>query len=700
MSYVRLCSLLVIATIAACIFAPAVADEKAAEAKPDDKKRVAIHGVVIDADSQPVAGVEVMGKTYRDTTRAVTNERGEFTLDVDSARVKSLSIIADDVAGDRMGTFKADHYNPPNADTPIEISLGPVRRIPVVVVGADDEPAAGSTVGAVIDYDVLAATETDDQGRGELRLPDDCNLQSLYATGANEGFDYRTVVDPRDPTFKPVWFEKLPVRFTLAESETVRIRLTNNKGEPIAGEEVYTWYLLKPGEPHEFNLGYTPELFRARSDEKGLVTIEGVPNWRVQALPLWTNSDDFARQRIAYDYEQQVDGPLVLVLEKLVAVTGSVSFADGKPAAGISVTAVGADYGFDNFNGSIESDDTGKFRLMVKPDMLYMFGIFDNQWGAPPIDGVVVRPDQPADDIDFVLQKATRVHGVVTAGPDARPTTAQRISLRQSGRSLLELPEVDLPNPENTNVSVCPMFNRGTSTAEDGTYEFFAGPGTYSLHGPSQTEPKKFTVTDQAEIVLDFAAPRLEKGPFTALVVGGDPGGGVNGAIIDGVYRHQSAGRDLRLTTDKSGKVSAERELHPVVLYAHTPDRKLAAIAEIGADDKIAFLRLETTASAKGQLVNKTTGTPLPDVKISWGRRVHIGDDNAPWRNAFGGVATTDAEGRFRLDGMVVGETYELRTYLQEEGVRGMQIISFPNVTPESTDEIDLGELKNERLDP
>ena len=160
---------------------------------PADTDRVRISGQVIDEQSHGVAGVKIHGITYTDITEATTDDDGHFILNVIEERVRQLAIIADDAEAGRIGTYKAQGDDPPNADTSIKILLVACERLPVEVTDANGDPAPGVQVGALINYASFMSVNTDAAGKAVLRLPTDAELQSLYAVKHGVGFDYKVV---------------------------------------------------------------------------------------------------------------------------------------------------------------------------------------------------------------------------------------------------------------------------------------------------------------------------------------------------------------------------------------------------------------------------------------------------------------------------------------------------------------------------
>ena len=655
--------------------------------EPATQKAVAISGQVVDEQSQGVAGVKLTALTYTDVVHATTDEQGHFTLDLAGRGVPV--ILADDPGADRLG-IHSSYFKPPT-DAPLKIVLAKSLRVPVEVLDADGKPAAGVSVGAVLSRS-LPTVATDAAGKAELRLPRGEKINWIYAIQPDVGFDFRMVATTEKGA-EQNWLKDLPVRLQLAKSQTIRIRLVDSADKPIVETPLSLWTVYKPGDRRGFNASITPNLFRTTTDADG-VAVFRVPEGNETPLTFWPANDHFSHQRIQFDPKKHPDGNLTVKLNRRVTAQGQVLMADGKAAAGIQITANGAGYTLDRCHEVATTDDAGHFEMRIDPDQLYMFAVTDKKWAAPVIDGIAAASDKPIEGLKFELRPATRVHGRVTAGPDARPVAGQRMSLTQQGRDLHNLEGVSLPNPENSRLWVQPHIAQWGTTDEKGEFEFFAGPGVFRLSGPTQVEAKKFEVTDEQELELNFAAPRNEKGPFAVTVVTGQPPRPVGGATVEGVYRAQVQPDDLRMKTDDQGKFSGERALHRTVLYAKSADGKLAGIVQIEPDDKAATISIGPLASIKARLIDAVTGNPLPNTNVQWGRAVHLGDDNAPWRQAFGGRTTTDAEGNFEATGFVPGEEYSVAVP-HERGLTN--VLKF---TPEEAGSKDVGDLRRNSAPP
>src|SRR5690606_9696052 len=112
------------------------------------------------------------------------------------------------------------------------------------------------------------------------------------------------------------------------------------------------------------------------------------------------------------------DGTLTMRMHRLVPLSGRVMFADGRPAAGITLQVSGAGSAIDDFRENVTTGDDGRYEISVSPNMAYLVVVQDQKWAAPPATGFAVLPGRPRTGVDFTLQPATRVIGRVTLGPD------------------------------------------------------------------------------------------------------------------------------------------------------------------------------------------------------------------------------------------------------------------------------------------
>ncbi len=290
--------------------------------------------------------------------------------------------------------------------------------------------------------------------------------------------------------------------------------------------------------------------------------------------------------------------------------------------------------------------------------------VADDEWAASSRIGIVVREGRPAVGIDFRLVRGTLIQGAATIGPDRRPAEGRYVTLTQSGGSIPD----ELKGGDSYYHEV--RMDRNATTDASGRYRLRMGPGTYSLQIQGQTMPETIKVQEDAELIRDFRLPRPERGPISGRVVlAEDPTRGVAGAKIEGVGAEPLAGLRLNVEADAEGRFRADRELKKMVVHAESPDRKLGGIIEIGGDVAEIVIPVGRTSTASGVILDEL-GTPVARTLLNWGRRVHLGDLEAPFSDCFGARVMTDERGRFVLPGLVVGQSYQISVPMGKD-VRG-----------------------------
>ncbi|PQO42602.1 carboxypeptidase-like regulatory domain-containing protein [Blastopirellula marina] len=658
-------------------------------ASPSESTRVHISGQVVDQEAKPVANITVRSIAYADVDQTVTDAEGKFTVRVDEKWLSQLGIVADDVAGNRMGLFTTRYDKPLSVDDTIIITLESCTELPVEVVDSAGQPSAGTIVGGMIAIYPLTTTVTNPEGQATLRWPESRLPHTLYALKPNAGFDYRMVTTTRDKTHRADWLKTPPVQFQLSKAETIRIRLLDRDEKPIVGAKVSPWLFNKPGEPDSFNLSFTPLLFTERTDQEGIATFRGIPDWATRFLTFWPSSEELVHQRIEFKLDKYPDRLQTVHLEYLVPVSGHLRTQQGEPLEGIVVHARGAgSSSLDNQQQQATTDHDGKFQLMLAPDYLYSLAVSSEKWGSPLLEGLFIQPGKSIENLVLSARPATHITGRLSVGADASPLPDKQILLQRVAHNSSAFPKESRSGPFHDRFYGSPTHTLHTRTDDQGRYEFFVGPGKYKLIGPSQVERQEFEVFAQPKMQLDLHAPRKESGPFSGSVVTGNPPRPVPHAMIYGIYRAALSVGDLKLQSDENGRFQDTRQLHRMVLYAKSEDGQSAGMLEIGPDAADATIAIEPVSSAEGRLIDHQTRVPLARREITWGRKIPIGNDDAPWRTAWGGRTTTNENGEFKITGLVVGETYQINLQLSESSSR-----TIAEIERSSAKSTNLGDL-------
>lgn len=640
-------------------------------------------GTVVDEAGRAVAGATVTVEGSRKNSRSTTSDRdGGFRLAVEplSGGRIYVRLVARGEDG-RLGFLLVAQRTP----EPVRVVLKPARALDVVVVGRDGGPVADAEVEFLGDMIRLAGGRTDAEGHWAGRVPADVKAWAVTARRPGAGFEYATAERARGSLEGP---RPLPERLTLtlAGARTLRVKVVDRAGKPIAGAKVGPWYIQTPGHEAHVNLSGTTAAWPETGDD-GVAVLDWLPERFEQALPILVNSEGY----YAADHATSIQagdpaGELTLTLLPVERLSGRVTHADGRPAAGLLVSAQGQGSGHHIFRGGARTDADGRYSLRVYSEQAYVVAVTDATWAAPYRAGVVVRAGKPVDGVDFTLARATRLHGRVTLGTDGPPVAGAYLNAAVDAG---QIPQELRREGDRTYWSVRMDF--GTQTDADGRYEFRLGPGEYKVRGPARTEPATVTIPagdPPAEVVRDFAMPRPETGPLAGRVVDarGNP---VAGAVVVGRYASGQARRWFHdQTTDAGGQFRVERSLDPLVLHARTADGALAGVARSDAETAEAQVVVGPLATASGRLTD-LAGRPIGLRELRYGIRIYDGEPgNSPFSDNFGGKATTDAQGRFALAGLVPGEPYQVSLQLDEHSSR-----SATEVTAKGPGPVDLGDV-------
>ena len=509
-------------------------------------KLLNVRGVVVHPNGAPVPGARVVAHTYPGPLEVTSDGQGRFTLQGTLAQLRSHSVLAYSTGGEQVGRHVLPYeVEELRAIAPLRIELKPTVAVRIRVADKEGTPVASAKAGVLADHVWYGHGKTDQQGRATFRIPADATLHNVYAGKSGLGVDYRVLYDPvkqrnNEPQAPPPNLVE-PIDLVLEGSKTLRIRVVDEgTSNPISGTRVYLWLTKKPSEPDDLNLSYFANQFAEYTNDDGEAVFDWLPSWEERkSLTFWPSHDDYAQLRVSYDIASG-DDTLTVRLPKLVSLGGRVRDPDGRPAAGVSVRVVGEGHSLNSFREETLTNEEGRYRVKAVPNMIYMVVALNSKWGTAR-DGFALWPGKPLEDVDLTLQPTTRIHGRVTHGDDDHPVRGFRVVSYQFGKHLLELDDLQLPNRENSRTAVQPMTPHSDITDAQGNFEFFVGPGSYDLRGPTQTEVQKFEVTNQEELEVNFHSERPEEGPLEGLVIDAETGAPVASAKVLGIYRH--AGR-------------------------------------------------------------------------------------------------------------------------------------------------------------
>ncbi|WP_165074319.1 thioredoxin family protein [Paludisphaera rhizosphaerae] len=608
-------------------------------------------GVVVDESGKPAVDVEVGAEGLIASNSTKTDASGVFRVKVArDLQGRPIALVSARDGAGRLGTLRLGFGDPPGI--PVRVVLKPARRLEVQVVDGQTRPVQDAEVRFLVDGLPFVGGRTDALGRWTANVPTDVAPWGVYALKSKVGLDYQQAERARNSAEPLI---PLPERMTLTldgARPPLRVRIVAPDGKPIPGVMLMPTNFQKPGRESTL-LASMADVLRP-TDADGYAIFDWLPERLVDHYYVLDRSPDYYRQngvtRVLAD--KPVD-QVTITLYPYVRLSGRVLTPDGRGASNAKVNIEGHGAGIETFRGQVEADGDGRYEIKVYGEYAYILKASKDGMAAPLRPDVIVRAGKPAEGIDLVLGRGTRVKGRVTVGEEQPPTESTYI------RAIIKKGDVpaDILPPGVRARTLSMSFDAPVDV--DGRYEFLLGPGEYRVEGPARVEPVQIVIPAEnppLEIVQNFAMPRPEFGQLKLTVVDGD-GKPVVGALVEGGY-HAARGQVTPLRTKEGGVARIRRWLDPLVLGAATPDRTQGGVVRLNPTATEARIVLKPTATASGRLVDPE-GKFVVDRELTYAVRVVRGfDRHGSAGEYFGGVTRTDHEGRFQLTGLVVGELY------------------------------------------
>ena len=664
--------------------------EKSAAAGVPVEGETVIIGTVVDESKMPVTGATVTALDTRPNPAAKSGVDGSFRLPLRGRErewADEVLIVAEGPNGN-LGSLSVNREKP----RPLQVVLKTPQEVNVNVTDASGGPVVGAQVYVLGNSWPVTKGRTDAQGRWTGRVPADaCN--SAFGTGvialkSKVGVDY---VMPKRPTNSNDKSERLPdqIHLKLDGARTLRVKTVDTDGNPIAGVGVGLWYIRKLGRDDDIPVGGISELFQTTGIDGTL--FDWLPERFVGRLPIVANSSDLhASNTTTRISAEEPAAELSIPLLSMGRISGRVTHADGRPAAGIVVDAEGQSEGHNGFRGSARTDADGRYAFnKAYCEQGYVVKVSDKKWAAPIRSGFALRNGKPVEGVDFVLCLATWVHGRVKTATAGTPAAEEWVSVTTiTGKYPVELLKKD--DGRNHQMST----DWQAETDSEGRYEIYLGPGLYYLYGPTPPNSVRIDIPAEnapTEIKHDLTKmPQPKTAPFEGRVVD-DKGRPVAGVDVRGQYLSNSEWGliDGQVTGD-DGRFKFKRSLDPMVLCARSADALLAGIARVGADEPAVDIVLGSVGKARGRLLD-LKGNPIAKNKVQYGIRFNVPKSRS-FMNLFGSEAVTDDQGRFELVGLISGEAHEANFW---NG--GPIFVTMKTFEAKGAQSIDLGDL---RVDP
>ena len=566
-----------------------------------------VRGVVVDAAGEPVAGAAV--GTVSETGPAftlTTDANGRFAL----PEKGYPAVIARGPAGsplaERLGY--AAYTDPESAgeewapqigeDGAVRITLAPPRTVPVTVTGPDG-PAAGVTVYAVADFDVVGVVTTGADGTATFTLPEAARVSQIIAVRRPAGdvpglYAHRRLGPDHaahdEPTERPDRLD-LAVVPTFAHTVTAVTKPPGGgDAVPVAGAGAYVWLLTRP----DGELANLPSLpFNdARTGPDGAATFDWLPR-DLTRLTGWVRADGFEGVRFVVEEAAAAPGQTVELIAR-GTLTGVVRHIDGTPARGVIVRAVGSVPGpamIEDERDHAVTDAAGRYAFEVPGGALFLVQALPGVTG--PRDDVpnpqrltskilgmternaggelVSAPGEAVELPDLLLVPGTPVRGAVR--DDAgNPKPGVKLTLQARGAFPDRLLHPDSDDPAWTGDPYMTVFQQ---TDAAGRYEFRAPPGEYSLYAAGADRPAggwQIEVTaDPFERDWTLKPPRVRTYAGRALGLDGEPVAGATARIAAEPFNLDEDAA-ASAVTGADGAFSLTLEGDAAALQATAPD--------------------------------------------------------------------------------------------------------------------------------
>jgi hypothetical protein len=662
-----------------------------------------IRGKVVDDAGKPAAGAVVRATFIGDSGVAregpstTADVKGEFRLPASFTTLDQfLTLTAATADGARLGWLNAGRTESVTSATTFQVVVKPARELTVTITDAG-APVADATVVLLVGMmaratlSLVSEGQTAADGTLRLRYAVDANAGALLVLKSGAGMATWTSLTadgfPADPPEVP---QKLSLK--LDGAMTVRLRVVDNAGEPVAGALVGLQQFSRRAPrrseqpPMSFFLG-NPGAVPAVSvltDEHGIATFDWLPadfkgmlQFDFDSETHFASETDFTARplKIISDADPIDREPIKVQVTPFTKISGTIKGEDGKPIAGIRVEAQlnGAPRMITGHLATAQTGAEGTYELNACPQGRYVVQVVDRDWAASPA-GVIVRDAEPVAGVDFSVAKGTLIRGTVTSGKKRRPAVNHPVFLTQHGNVFPK----DAPKPEVQKRPVPDRDRslvRGTSTDADGRYQLRAVSGNYTLSvvDNRMTRSQKtaeLEIDDQPEIVRDFHVEGSQLETLSGVVVGPDDRP-IPGATIRALYAEMVRpfpNREIRTTADAAGNFQMERQPVAVWLFVSSPDGTLASRVKAEADQDSVTCKLAPTATIVGRLIDD-------DIPVAGAEFIFRQDFTSPlpggrtgMRFFNVGTATSDANGRFAMRGLIVGETFNFGINLGDGG--------------------------------
>ena len=651
-----------------------------------------LSGQVILSDGHPAPAAKIGVRGHKNSGLAATivaDQYGkfDFEIQIESGALDSVQIWAEDNQGREIAFHRFAMESMKRVTEGMQIKLSLPRIVEVEVVDQNNVPIEGAKVALQLEYPHVAdGYATDRSGRARVRVPELSKIVSVVAWKDHKGLDYRLYRLNREQkadlnAVAPEFPRDRPERLVLSGAKPIKVKVTENGIDTVAGVELIPFLLKSSKESDNLNLSLFHQTFAQESGQHGETTFAWMPAWHREQMIFFPNDKRFEAARGEYN-PITGNGSLTMELKRLVPIRGRVLDSQGNPAQGIQISAVGSGRTSDSFSAKSLTDEKGNYEIRVASNHAYIVIAKGNGLAAPAHTGFVVFPEKPLSGMDFQLRKATRLYGKLLHDQTQQLLPNQQLLVVQNGISLDDIPDVEVPNPNQDPFKTHPMFSHFVSTNASGEFSIDLGDGNYSISAPQSQKFQKVDIAGEKEIELDILSTVGPEVELLGLVLGDDQKP-MEGIRLRGIPQ-TILGKEWQATTDKEGKFRVRRKDDPTYVHGYSADKSLAGIQEV-ADNKGFVMHLLTTGKARGRLLNKDLD-PIVGQQIDYG--VEVRGPRRTFSIQFGGQVFTDSKGEFELEGLVPNWNYNLSL-----PVKNKALPKIATVTVKPGESLEIGEL-------
>ncbi|MEW4560976.1 hypothetical protein AB1K70_00510 [Bremerella sp. JC770] len=672
----------------------------AATAMAQDRFEAMQYGSVVDEQGRPVPNVEVRGlwkRLHRSpfpsslvVTR--TDQKGKFAVPLPAGEVSGIEFLVSDESG-LVGYVKRDitRLGEP-VHKPAKVLLKPGYKYHVEVKDADGNVCEDINVSVMPAFLGKFVQQTDAQGKATIFAPIEHRADAIVAWKRERGIDY--VMFDRFGEIaagRISQLHKSTVEMKLTSWKSYRIRVVDLDKKPLAH------VALTPKGIHVIERGLpvtSGNLMTVYTDDKGWADVRVPDNSPHPSIlvqkPGWYTYDVTGASLYS-------DGPIKMV--PMIPIKGSVLNPDGSPAEGVPVFFNGANEPTRRFQEFARTDHDGKFYAEVPGNSYCIVFAKTNDLAASPVR-LVVHHDRPVQPGTLKLAPMTQVFGKLT-DRNGQPLKNGRLSFRQADGKWGEYFET-LPveqrltqGPKNSSI-----FNgHYTRADEEGKYEILLPKGQYEISLEKDSQSQQFTINSGEPKELDLQNRMLPERMLRGRLIAADESGcSVAKARILGLAQNLLSNKkfyyaSFHASCNSQGEFETKLLDLPYVIAAKSQDERCQGLVFVHPDTDNVDIRLDPVMEVTGTLL-EPDGTPVAKRSITANLEFEYDGQTHTAPGKWG--TTTDADGRFKLSGLIARQKYTVRVLRDvRPGEIGQRLeFAMHFNTEENNANQDLGEVR------